>query len=61
MRLIGYPKRQDGEERCVTRQKRLRGRLATSAQHCDDHKIKLVCLFKFLSLIYFLAQTNMYI
>ena len=41
--------------------KRLRARLATSAQHCDDHKIKLVCLFKFLSLIYFLAQTNMYI
>ena len=61
MRLIGYPKRQDGEERCVTRRKRLRARLATSAQHCDDHKIMLVCLFKFLSLIYFLAQIVMYI
>ena len=41
--LIGYPKKQDGEESCVTRQK-----TAT----CDT-KIKLVCLFKFLSLIYF--------
>ena len=61
MRLIGDPRKQHGEERCVTRQKRLRARLATSAQHCDDHKIKLVCLFEFLSLIYFLAQTNMYI
>ena len=43
--LIGYPKKQDGEESCVTRQK-----TAT----CDT-KIKLVCLFRFLSLIYFLA------
>ena len=35
MGLIGYPRKQDGEERCVARQKRLRARLATSAQHCD--------------------------
>ena len=61
MRLIGYPRKQDGEERCVARQKRLRARLATSAQHCDVHKIKLVSLFQFFSLIYFLAQINMYI
>ena len=61
MGLIGYLRRQDGEERCVTRQKRLRARVATSAQHCDGHKIKLVCLLKFLSVIYFLAQIDMYI
>ena len=61
MGLIGYPRRQHGEERCVTRQKRLRARLATSAQHFDGHKIKLVCLLKFLSLIYFLAHIDMYI
>ena len=61
MGLIGYLRRQDGEEPCVTRQKRLPERVATSAQHCDGHKIKLVCLLKFLSLIYFLAQIDMYI
>ena len=44
----------------MTRQKRLRVRLATSALHSDG-KIKLVCLFKFLSLSYFLAQIKMYI
>ena len=62
MRLIGYPRKQDGEVRCVARQKRLGARLATSAQLCDVHiKIKLVCLFQFFSLIYFLVQINMYI
>ena len=60
MRLIGDSRKQHGEERCVTRPKRLRARLATSAQHFDG-KIKLVCLFKFLSLSYFLAQIKMYI
>ena len=60
MGLIGDPRRQHGEERCVTRQKRLRARLATSAQHCDG-KIKLVCLLKILSLIYLLAHIDMYI
>ena len=61
MRLIGDPMKQDGEERCVTRQKRLRARLATSAQHCDGHKIKLVSLLKFLSLIYLLGHIDIYI
>ena len=61
MRLIGYPRKQNGEERCMARQKRLRERLATSVQHCDVRKIKLVSLFQFFSLICFLAQINMYI